>query len=123
MSLVSHTHSVREVCSGHQQQFHALVNLAVVVDPGDFMWTNYLSTAQATMDVNYFGTIRLTHALLPIMIEQQQQQQQQQQQSRRQIINVTSVNGVVAVSSNSARPTVHRNMPWKVGVMPYYARN
>lgn len=72
---------------------YGIINNAAIGDPGDVLWDQYLSTAQRTMEVNYFGVLRLTHALLPILVSQNK---------GGKIINVTSVNGVVPTAGNSA---------------------
>ena len=71
----------------------ALINNAAILDPGDFVWNQNLKTAEHTMDVNYFGILRMTHALLPIMVRQNK---------GGKIINVTSVCGSVGAAGTSA---------------------
>uniref|UniRef100_A0A7R9ZPJ9 Uncharacterized protein n=1 Tax=Craspedostauros australis TaxID=1486917 RepID=A0A7R9ZPJ9_9STRA len=47
---------------------HTIVNNAGILDPGDFVWFRDISSYKKTMDVNFFGCLRVTKALLPLMI-------------------------------------------------------
>jgi NAD(P)-dependent dehydrogenase (short-subunit alcohol dehydrogenase family) len=75
---------------------YAIVNNAGIANPGDFLWFPDTKAHQTTMDVNFFGMLRVTHALLPIMIANSTASLSPR------ILNLSSVCGTTASPSNSA---------------------
>lgn len=47
---------------------YSIINNAGIADPGDFVFLRTLEVPQRVMDVNYFGQLRVTQALLPLMM-------------------------------------------------------
>ena len=74
---------------------HTLVNNAGRADPGDFLFFSDLSQMQNVMDVNYYGQLRVTKALLPLFL-------QTSHVFGGRIINMSSVCGASASAGNSA---------------------
>ena len=74
---------------------HTLVNNAGIVSPGDCIWFPNSATHEKIMDVNFFGALRLTQALLPLFV-------QTSRQVPAKILNMSSVCGTSAGASNSA---------------------
>ena len=73
---------VAKVIKEKKLKIWALINNAGVADGGCFDWTP-ISVYQKDMEVNYFGVLRVTRALLPFF--------KQSKSSR--IINISSVAG------------------------------
>jgi catechol 2,3-dioxygenase-like lactoylglutathione lyase family enzyme len=56
------------VLSDPYEILHISLSLNIIVDPGDFVWFTNLKTFQKVMDVNFFGQLRVTQALLPLFL-------------------------------------------------------
>mmetsp|Transcript_6958 Transcript_6958/g.11024 ORF Transcript_6958/g.11024 Transcript_6958/m.11024 type:complete len:339 (-) Transcript_6958:65-1081(-) len=65
-------------------------NAGLLIDPTPTEWTP-LSSAKLMMEVNYFGTVRVTQALLPFI-----------RKSQGRIVNVASIAGKVGLPSEAA---------------------
>lgn len=72
-----------------------LVNNAGIVDPGDFAFYHNLAAIQRVMDVNFFGQLRVTQALLPLFL-------QTSSVFGGRILNMSSVCGASASAGNSS---------------------
>ena len=81
----------------HDAVLYGIVNNAGIVSPGDFVWYSDTSVYQNVMDVNYFGQLRVTHALLPFMLRTSNSLS-----SGPRIVNLSSVCGTMASPSNGA---------------------
>jgi NAD(P)-dependent dehydrogenase (short-subunit alcohol dehydrogenase family)/catechol 2,3-dioxygenase-like lactoylglutathione lyase family enzyme len=76
---------------------HTIVNNAGIADPGDFVWFSDISVYQKVMDVNFFGQLRVTQALLPLMLRTSKTLPE-----GARILNMSSVCGTSASPSNSS---------------------
>ena len=76
---------------------YAIVNNAGIADPGDFVWYPDTEAHRRVMEVNYFGQLRITQSLLPIMLKTSRDLS-----NGARIINLSSVCGTSASPANSA---------------------
>ena len=74
---------------------YTLVNNAGITSPGDCIWFPNSLTHEKIMNVNYFGALRLTQALLPLFV-------QTSRQVPAKILNNSSVCGKFSGASKSA---------------------
>ncbi|CAE7335917.1 RDH16 [Symbiodinium natans] len=72
------------------QQFWAIVNNAGICLPGNVDWAEPV-TYEKTFAVNFFAPVKLTYELLPLLLR-----------SKGRVVNVTSVDGFIALPSNAA---------------------
>ncbi|GAX28863.1 11-cis-retinol dehydrogenase [Fistulifera solaris] len=87
--------AVEELLSREPNTFlFAIVNNAGMADPGDFLFDPSLKTYRTVMDVNFFGMLRVTQALLPMMLRTTKH--------GARILNMSSVCGAVASPGNSS---------------------
>lgn len=89
--------AVDQLLEQHKGVLYAIVNNAGIADPGDFLFDPTLTTYKNVMDVNFFGMLRVTQALLPTMLRTSKTIPQ-----GARIINMSSVCGAVASPSNGA---------------------
>lgn len=89
--------SVSEILGAQNAVLYSIVNNAGIADPGDFLFFHNLDTYQKIMDVNFFGQLRLTQALLPSMLRTSKSIA-----GGARILNLSSVCGASATPSNSA---------------------
>lgn len=73
----------------------ALVNNAGIANPGDFAFYNDMKAIQKVMDVNFFGQVRITQALLPLFLRTSPV-------FGGRILNMSSVCGASASAGNSS---------------------
>ena len=74
---------------------YSIINNAGIADPGDFVFHKNLDIHKKVMDVNFFGQMRVTQALLPLMMCTSRI-------TGGKIFNMSSVCGVVSSPGNSA---------------------
>lgn len=86
---------VQAMLSERGSKLYGIVNNAGIVNPGDFCWYKDIEIYQRTMDVNFFGQLRITQSLLPIMMKTSSSE-------GARIINMSSVCGASASPGNSA---------------------
>ena len=86
---------VEQLLDSGKNVLHSIVNNAGVADPGEFLFYNNLSAVQKTMDVNFMGQLRVTQALLPLMIKTSPT-------FGGRVINMSSVCGATASVGNCA---------------------
>lgn len=110
--VVAAAHEAAGACG-----LYALVNNAGLCLPGNVEWLP-MSAYERSMDLNFHAPVALTHALLPEL-----------KVARGRVINVTSVDGFLALPTNAAynaskhaleafSDTLRCEMlPWKVGVV------
>ena len=72
-----------------------IVNNAGTANPGDFIFYNDLKPVKDIMEVNFFGMLRVTQALLPLLL-------QTSPVFGGRILNISSVCGATASPGNSA---------------------
>lgn len=84
-----------ELLESHQAIFYGICNNAGIADPGNCLFFDNVDVYQKVMDVNYLGQIRVTHAMLPLMMRTSQVY-------GGRIINLSSVCGIVASPGNSS---------------------
>ncbi|GAX14213.1 3-hydroxybutyrate dehydrogenase [Fistulifera solaris] len=94
MEIKQMAHAVEELLSKDPNSaLYAIVNNAAIADPSDFLFDPTISTYRNIMDVNFFGMLRVTQALLPIMLRTSSH--------GARILNMSSVCGAVASPSNA----------------------
>jgi NAD(P)-dependent dehydrogenase (short-subunit alcohol dehydrogenase family)/catechol 2,3-dioxygenase-like lactoylglutathione lyase family enzyme len=76
---------------------YGLVNNAGIVDPGDFVFFRDCETYRHVMEVNFFGQLKVTQALLPLMLGTAQTLS-----SGPRILNLSSVCGTSSGPGNGA---------------------
>jgi NAD(P)-dependent dehydrogenase (short-subunit alcohol dehydrogenase family)/catechol 2,3-dioxygenase-like lactoylglutathione lyase family enzyme len=74
---------------------YCIVNNAGIADPGDFVFHSGLAIPKMVMEVNFFGQLRVTQVLLPLMLSTSQV-------TGGKIINMSSVCGATASAGNSS---------------------
>ena len=78
------------------RRIHALVNNAGIAMGGLVDWTS-MDEYRRTMEVNFFGHVAMTKALLPLFLVPHDANA-----PRRRIVNTTSIAGIIAAPSMSA---------------------
>ena len=86
--------------SGGSRVLHALVNNAGVGASGPVDWTS-MDTYRRTMDVNFFGHVAVTKALLPLLYARGVAARRAGSAPPR-VVNITSIAGVLAAPGLSA---------------------
>jgi 3-oxoacyl-[acyl-carrier protein] reductase len=86
---------VETIVEKEKAVLYTIVNNAGIADPGDFAWFPDINIHKRVMDVNYFGQLRVTQALLPIMLRTTPL-------VGGRILNMSSVCGTSASPANSA---------------------
>jgi len=76
---------------------YTIVNNAGIANPGDFAWFPDIEIFKRVLDVNLLGQLRVTQALLPLMLRTSRTLQE-----GARILNLSSVCGVTASPSNSS---------------------
>ena len=84
---------VESILQDKQAVLYAIVNNAGIADPGDFVFHSTLDIPKKVMDVNYFGQLRVTQALLPLMLTTSRE-------AGGKIFNMSSVCGASASAGN-----------------------
>ena len=74
---------------------YAIVNNAGIANPGDFAWFRNMTIFETVMNVNFMGQVRVTQALLPLLL-------QTSAVYGGRILNLSSVCGTVASAGNSS---------------------
>lgn len=95
--IVQMTQFVDKLCRESNAVLYAIVNNAGIADPGDFLFDADLSTYKTVMNINFFGMLNVTQALLPLMIKTSKENTE-----GARIINLSSIGGAVATPSNGA---------------------
>lgn len=88
---------VEHILKSEKAVLYSIVNNAGIADPGDFAWFSDLNSFRRIMEVNFFGQLRVTQALLPLMIRTAKTLVQ-----GARILNMSSVCGATASPSNSS---------------------
>ena len=89
--------SARQIAEEQSAVLFGLVNNAAILSSGDFLFFQGIQEHQRVMDVNFFGQLRLTKALLPLMLETSRKLSDWPR-----IVNTSSVCGVVSTHANGA---------------------
>ena len=82
--------AVQVAVQQERQELWAIVNNAGVCLPGNVEWADP-ATYEKTFSVNFFAPVKLTYELLPLL-----------KQSKGRVVNVTSVDGFIALPTNAA---------------------
>eukprot|EP00545_Synedropsis_sp_CCMP1620_P011560 CAMPEP_0119006496 /NCGR_PEP_ID=MMETSP1176-20130426/2323_1 /TAXON_ID=265551 /ORGANISM="Synedropsis recta cf, Strain CCMP1620" /LENGTH=658 /DNA_ID=CAMNT_0006958409 /DNA_START=69 /DNA_END=2045 /DNA_ORIENTATION=+ len=88
---------VSQILEEQDAILYSIVNNAGIADPGDFIFFSNLDIFKRVMDVNFFGQLRLTQALLPSMLRTSQTIA-----DGARILNLSSVGGSSAAPSNTS---------------------
>lgn len=85
---------IRMLLSERNAVLYAIINNAGIADPGNFIFYRDLTIPKKVMDVNYFGQLAVTQALLPMMLSTSAV-------VGGKIINMSSVCGTQVTAGNS----------------------
>lgn len=88
---------VKEILESETAVLYSLVNNAGIADPGDFVFFNDCAVYKRVMEVNYFGQLNVTKALLPLMLSTSKTLS-----TGPRILNLSSVCGTTADPGNGA---------------------
>lgn len=87
--------TIESLLNEHQAYLHTLVNNAGIANPGCFLFYTSTKPMEQVMQVNYFGMLKVTQSLLPLMLRTSENY-------GGRILNMSSVCGTVSSSGNSA---------------------